>query len=409
MSETLHKPLASLCSLFTDGDWIESKDQSPKGIRLIQTGNVGVGEFKDRRDKARFISNATFARLNCEEIFEGDCLISRLPDPCGRACVIPDCEDRMVTAVDCTIARFDSSVMIVDYFRYYSQSQPYLSAVERECTGATRKRISRKNLGKVEVPVPPLHEQRRIVSILDEALGAIGKAKENTERNLANAKELFASYLDRVFTRPNEGWEETTLGEACVLKSGTTVNKALEKSVGDVPYVKVADMNHEGNESEIVGSSRYLLQSDVKPNSVFPVGTTIFPKRGGAILTNKKRLTKVPICCDLNIMGVIPPDSINPHFLFFYFVNVDMRELGSGSTIPQINNYDIDPLPIFVPSPEVQKSTVEKLLLLLAEVEKLEHCCKQKLWALSELKQSILQKAFTGQLTAKSSELELVP
>ena len=83
------KPLVQLCTLFTDGDWIESKDQSLDGIRLIQTGNVGCGEFKDRRDKARWISQETFEKLKCEEVFPDDCLISRLPDPVGRSCLIP--------------------------------------------------------------------------------------------------------------------------------------------------------------------------------------------------------------------------------------------------------------------------------------------------------------------------------
>jgi type I restriction enzyme S subunit len=91
------QPLEELCEVFTDGDWIESKDQSPEGIRLVQTGNIGEGVFKDREDKARFISKATFARLNCTEVFEGDCLVSRLPDPVGRACILPDTGKQMIT------------------------------------------------------------------------------------------------------------------------------------------------------------------------------------------------------------------------------------------------------------------------------------------------------------------------
>ena len=101
------KPLAALCEVFGDGDWIESKDQSADGIRLIQTGNVGEGVFKDRGEKARYISEETFKRLRCTEIFEGDCLISRLPDPAGRSCILPDTGERMITAVDCTIVRFN--------------------------------------------------------------------------------------------------------------------------------------------------------------------------------------------------------------------------------------------------------------------------------------------------------------
>ena len=79
--------LSSLCATFIDGDWIESKDQSDNGIRLIQTGNVGFGFFKGREDKSRYITEETFKKLNCTEVVPGDILISRLPDPIGRACI----------------------------------------------------------------------------------------------------------------------------------------------------------------------------------------------------------------------------------------------------------------------------------------------------------------------------------
>lgn len=90
MKNWVRKKIAEISTFFEDGDWIESKDQSTNGIRLIQTGNVGNGIFKDRGEKARYISEATFKRLRCTEIFEGDCLVSRLPDPVGRACILPD-------------------------------------------------------------------------------------------------------------------------------------------------------------------------------------------------------------------------------------------------------------------------------------------------------------------------------
>ena len=127
--------LADVCEVFADGDWVESKDQSPDGIRLIQTGNVGQGVFKDRGEKARYISKATFKRLCCTEIFEGDCLISRLPDPVGRSCILPDTGERMITAVDCTIVRFNSKQLLPAYFNFYSQSLDYLQAVESATTG----------------------------------------------------------------------------------------------------------------------------------------------------------------------------------------------------------------------------------------------------------------------------------
>jgi type I restriction enzyme, S subunit len=158
------KKLGDLCEVFADGDWVESKDQSSEGIRLIQTGNVGEGIFKDRAEKARYISEATFKRLRCTEIFEGDCLISRLPDPVGRSCILPDTGERMITAVDCTIVRFNPKQLLPEFFNFYSQSLNYIKTVDSATTGMTRNRISRNNLGLIPIPVPPLPEQRRIVA-----------------------------------------------------------------------------------------------------------------------------------------------------------------------------------------------------------------------------------------------------
>jgi type I restriction enzyme S subunit len=158
-------------------------------------------------------------------------------------------------------------------------------------------------------------------------------------------------------------------------------------------------MTHAGNESEIVSSSRFLDEADIGKNAVFPPGTTIFPKRGGAILTNKKRRTAVPICADLNIMGVIPSTDLLPKFLFFYFLNVDMRQLGSGSSIPQINNYDIEPLPISFPKSAGQQAQIVcEFEELSTQTQRLASLYQRKLAALDELKKSLLHQAFSGDL-----------
>ena len=212
-------PLESLCHLFADGDWVESKDQSENGIRLIQTGNVGEGIFKDRESKARFISSETFSRLNCSEIYPGDCLVSRLPDPVGRSCILPETNYRMITAVDCSIVRLNKQRMLPDFFNYYTQSIGYLYEIESLTSGATRKRISRKNLGKIAIPAPPIQEQKHIVAILDQAFADIEKIRANTEKNLKNARESFESYLQQVFSQRGEAWEAKKLGDFITLKS----------------------------------------------------------------------------------------------------------------------------------------------------------------------------------------------
>ena len=253
---------------------------------------------------------------------------------------------------------------------------------------------------KFSVTYPSSHsEQHRIVAILDEAFDGIATARANAEKNLHNARAVFESHLQSVFTQRGEGWIERSIGDICTLKSGTSVGVSLEKAKGEIPYVKVSDMTYAGNETEIVSSSRFLDMADVGKNAVFPAGTTIFPKRGGAILTNKKRLTALPICADLNIMGVIPSGNLHPRLLYYYFLNVDMRLIGSGSSIPQINNYDIAPLKISFPETQDEQEAILQILdNLSAETQRLESLYQRKLAALDALKQSLLHQAFSGAL-----------
>ncbi len=160
--------LSSLCSTFVDGDWIESKDQSELGIRLIQTGNVGNGFFKDKEDKSRYISEETFDNLHCTEIYPGDILVSRLPDPIGRACIIPQGLGRTITAVDCTIIRL-KDIILPDYFIAYTMTPSYVAQINEVTTGTTRRRVSRANLGNILIPCPSIAKQQQFVAIAKQA------------------------------------------------------------------------------------------------------------------------------------------------------------------------------------------------------------------------------------------------
>ena len=278
------------------------------------------------------------------------------------------------------------------HFLVHSDLSPFVS-------GLTVPKLNQGSLREIPIPLPPLPEQHRIVALLDEAFNGIATARANAEKNLHNARALFESHLQSVFTQRGEGWIERSIGDICTLKSGTSVGVSLEKAKGEIPYVKVSDMTYAGNETEIVSSSRFLGMADVGKNAVFPAGTTIFPKRGGAILTNKKRLTALPICADLNIMGVIPSGNLHPRLLYYYFLNVDMRLIGSGSSIPQINNYDIAPLKISFPETQDEQEAILQILdNLSAETQRLESLYQRKLAALDALKQSLLHQAFSGAL-----------
>lgn len=156
------RKLSSLCDKFTDGDWIEAKDQSNSGIRLIQTGNVGVAEYLDKPNNKKWISNDTFEALHCEEVFEGDILVSRLPEPAGRACIVPNLGTKMMTAVDCTIVRVSKKTSN-EFLLQYLSSQRYFYEVNTCLAGGKRQRISRSNLANLDVSIPTQKNEQEAI------------------------------------------------------------------------------------------------------------------------------------------------------------------------------------------------------------------------------------------------------
>lgn len=153
-------------------------------------------------------------------------------------------------------------------------------------------------------------------------------------------------------------WKQSTIGESCILKSGTTLSDTIENEGGPIPYVKVSDMNLNGNEKYIKTSTRFVSYESAK-KFLIPKGSIIFPKRGAAISTNKKRITSLPICADLNIMSVFPKEELTSEYIYSYFLNIDLSDLYNGSSVPQINNKDISPLVISIPPLKFQKEYSE--------------------------------------------------
>lgn len=400
------KKIVDISTVFEDGDWIESKDQSEEGIRLIQTGNVGNGIFKDRGEKARYISEDTFKKLRCTEIFEGDCLVSRLPDPVGRACILPDTGDKMITAVDCTIIRFDQKQLISNWFLYYSLSNEYQTQIQKQVTGATRQRISRNNLGLVSVPLPPLPEQQRIVSILDEAFAAIAKAKANAEQNLKNAKELFESYLQGLFEKKGDGWEEKTLKElTSKIGSGATPRGGQEsyksEGISLVRSMNVHDWEFRERNLAFIDDKQAkeldgvtLQEEDVLLNitGASVARCCVFPKEYLPARVNQH-------------VSIIRPkkELLDARFLNLLLTSKPYKDQllftgEQGATRQAITKAQIETFRISIPPLKDQQTIVRQLDTLRAETQKLEALYQKKIEDLEELKKSILQKAFAGEL-----------
>lgn len=362
------------------------------GISALRDGVIDLNE-------TRHVTEDDFRQWTRRVMPQPNDVVFSYETRLGQAAIIPEglkcCLGRRMGLV-----RFNEDEVAPRFFLYQYLSPPFRDYLNSKTVrGATVDRISIREFPYFQIAVPPLSEQHRIVGILDEAFDGLTTATANAEKNLRNARALFESHLQSVFTQRGKGWEEKRICDACILRSGTTLAPELEKSSGEIPYLKVADMNLSANLNGITCSSRYVSKHDVNASNLLPVGTTIFPKRGGAILTNKKRLTTRIICADLNIMGVTPKQGLLPQFLFNYFLNLDLREINNGSSIPQINNYSIEPLVIVFPeSVSEQQAIVEKVRSLSEETQRLESIYQQKIAALGELKKSLLHEAFSGRL-----------
>lgn len=229
------KKIKDLTTVFADGDWIESKDQSSSGIRLIQTGNIGNGFYISKDDKPHYISEETFDKLSCFEILEGDCLISRLPHPIGRACILPKLSFRAITAVDCSILRF-KKIYLPEFFVYYTLSNKYQDEVLKNSTGTTRKRISRKNLENLVIPVPSIQEQLSIVSELDALSSIISKHIQLSEEYNRLEQAIFHDMFGDLVTN-EKGWNKEVFANVSESMTKGPFGSDIKKSL----YVPKAD------------------------------------------------------------------------------------------------------------------------------------------------------------------------
>jgi type I restriction enzyme S subunit len=398
--------LASACDVFTDGNWIETKDQADEGIRLVQTGNVGQGVFKDRGDKARYIDEATFRRLKCFEIVPGDCLISRLPDPVGRACRIPETGDKMITAVDCTVLRTNEKRLDPDFFIYYSQSAKYLKDVEALCSGTTRSRISRSNLGATKIPLPPLDEQKRIVEVLDAAFEGLSRARAHTESNLQNARELFDAAVSAIFDL------EIETGEVAALENVTDlITKGSSPKWQGISYVQEPGVLFVTSEN--VGTNEILLEAPKYVEDAFNLKDRKSILQNGDVLTNivgasigRTAVFERDDVANINqavCMMRCKQGLLLNHFLA-YLLNSPFfkRQLHAAEVDNARANLSLTffrELQIPLPSVERQAEIVDEIHGLIAVCRELQSHYRAKLVDLDALRQALLQKAFAGELT----------
>ena len=257
-------------------------------------------------------------------------------------------------------------------------------------SGTTFKELSTKALSNVLIPTPPLPEQQRIVSIIDEAFEAIDKAIENTQKNLQNAKELFESYLQGVFQDKGDGWEVKTLGDVC------EYDKTPYKR-DDLPYVGLEDI--QSNTGVFVGSfePRKMKSLTFYFNDEHVLYGRLRP------YLNKVLQPHFEGHCSTEIFPIKPKKNLlDRGFLFRWLIATEtMKQINNtwtGATLPRANMNAVLEFSINLPSIIDQQAIVKKMEYLSTETKKIESKYQQKLRDLEELKKSILNKAFAGEL-----------
>ncbi len=333
--------LGKLCILFTDGDWIESKDQSDSGIRLIQTGNIGNGEFLYKNDKAKYISVDTFKRLNCKEVFPNDILVSRLPEPVGRGCIIPDIGEKMITAVDCTICRINENLVDRKYFCYFLESNAYKTQLEQHVTGTTRKRISRKNLSSVEIDIPEQAKQKEVVYKLDR----LKKIIQNYNRELDLLDELVRARFVEMFGDVQDAKKHRSiqLKDICnTVTGGTPSTKHVEYYNGTIPWISTVSLGP--NYIDGTTAKAFITQEAVDNSStkIIPSGSILFGTRVGV---GKSSINQVEMCTNQDIVAIIDLDESKYNKLYIKYVLDTYQSyfdsIKKGATILGISSDDL--------------------------------------------------------------------
>lgn len=281
--------------------------------------------------------------------------------------------------------------------------QSYIVGLSERAAGQSG--VNKRALNDYPIPLPPLPEQKRIVAILDEAFAGINKAIANTEKNLANARELFESYLNSVFTQKGEGWVDALIEE--YIKFIDYRGRTPKKTDAGMRLITAKNVK--------MGFLQLKPQEFVDPSIYEEWMTRGIPKKGDVLFTTEAPLGNVAqLDTDEKVVFaqrviIMQPnrDVLKPTFLKYMLLSRTLQfrlhEKATGATAKGIKASLLKKIPISFPrDTAIQETIISQLETLETETQRLETIYQQKLTALAELKQSILQKAFTGELTANA-------
>jgi type I restriction enzyme S subunit len=303
----------------------------------------------------------------------------------------------------------DSSIVEKKYL-YYLLDWDKERIKGEQGAGATMVHVTKGSMEKRVLPFPLLSEQKRIVDILDQTYEQIEQARAKTEKNLKNGQLLFESYLQNIFSQRSEGWIEKTLGTVADFKNGLNFSQGSKgekiKIVGvkdfrsnfRVPSKQLATVQIDGDLAEAY---------ELKEGDIITVRSNGNKRLIGRCLLKGKIDTKTSNS-GFTIRIRLFDEEINPEFLAYYMKSSTTHEWlissGEGANISNLNQKTLSALPIAYPREPEQTKYLCGIERVEREVSNILNVYERKLLSLEELKKSILQKAFSGELTSKDAE-----
>jgi len=300
------------------------------------------------------------------------------------------------------------------FYRHFFKSEAFISAVNSVASGIRQgKAIKFEDFASLSLPVPPVEQAQIIAGYLDQETGRIDALVERLERLIKLLTEKRQAVISHAVTkglnpdapmkhsrvdwigRIPTHWDVWKGSHLFTFKSGLAPDGLTLGPNEKYQYIKVGDLNNGSSGSEIGEASDKVTCS---PTNLLPAGTIIFPKRGGAIFTNKVRILAVPALVDTNIMGVLPDSKISTSILARIIQFLSLEELADVSTVPQINNKHIAPIKIPV-APLTEQTAIEQHLKDVdTEFDALTGSAVKALTALRERRAALISAAVTGQI-----------
>lgn len=286
------------------------------------------------------------------------------------------------------VLRDKKTVQLDQDFLYYTLSSANIfQQFDALAAGSTVRNLNIGLVSSVKIPVPPIEEQRRIVAMLDEAFACIDKAKANTEKNIQNARELFDSYLNNIFSNPGPDWERVTLPEiATNLDSLRRPVTKRDRTMGEYPYYGASGIvDYVG---DYIFDEDLLLVSEDGANLVARTYPIAFSISGKAWVNNHAHVVRFSNRPTQRLVEV-------------YLNSISLLDYISGMAQPKLNQAMLNKIPIPLPPQAAQKDIFSRIEKLESITASLAETYSRKRVKLEETKKIILQKAFTGELMAK--------